>query len=179
MSHKTCGAILSMGLLVLAGCAADSDGSKPSPIPTAPAAGGDKSDLLPKAAELPELPEKAGEMDEDPPSELTPTSTGLYYRILRVGDGTKPTKSNSVLAHYRGWLDNGKEFDSSYRRGAPIEFPLNGVIRGWTEGLQLIGEGGMIELEIPSELGYGARGMPPDIPPGATLHFLVELKKVK
>ncbi len=67
------------------------------------------------------------------------------------------------------------EFDSSYKRGEPIPFPLSGVVAGWTEGLQLIGEGGMIELEVPSELGYGPGGKPPKIPGGATLHFIVEL----
>ena len=80
--------------------------------------------------------------------------------------------------HYKGWLDNKKEFDSSYKRGEEISFPLNMVIPGWTEGLQLVGEGGMIELEIPSELGYGKRGAGNAIPPNSTLHFLVELKKI-
>jgi FKBP-type peptidyl-prolyl cis-trans isomerase len=71
-------------------------------------------------------------------------------------------------------------FDSSYKRNEPIEFPLNGVIPGWTEGMQLVGQGGMIELLIPSDLGYGARGTPGGpIPPNATLHFLVELLEVK
>ena len=81
--------------------------------------------------------------------------------------------------NYHGWLDGGKVFDSSYQRGESIEFPLNGVIPGWTEGMQLVGEEGMIELEIPSNLGYGARGAGGVIPPNATLHFLVELIDVK
>ncbi len=88
-------------------------------------------------------------------------------------------RANSVVASYKGWLDNGKEFDSSYKRGKPLEFPLRRVIPGWTEGLQLIGKGGMIELEIPSNLGYGPMGFPPDIPPNARLHFLVELIDIK
>jgi len=99
----------------------------------------------------------------------------LKYRILRQSDGRKPVASDTVLAHYAGWLDDGTEFDSSYSRGKPTDFPLSGVIPGWTEGLQLIGKGGMIELEIPSDLGYGPRGMPGAIPPDATLHFKVEL----
>lgn len=171
--------VLGLGLALVAGCAGDSDGAKgPSPIPTAPAS--PKSvERKPKSAELPELPNGAGEMDADAPLELTPTASGLYYRILRHGDGKKPKVNSSVVAHYKGWLDSGKEFDSSYSRGKPTPFGLNQVIKGWTEGLQLIGEGGMIELEIPSELGYGVRGAPPDIPPGATLHFLVELKQVR
>lgn len=117
------------------------------------------------------------EVDRSAPFETT--ASGLKYRILRVGEGKKPTASDSVLAHYRGWLDDGTEFDSSYRGGEAIEFPLNGVIAGWTEGLQLIGEGGMIELEIPSNLGYGPEGAPGSIPPNATLHFDVELIDVR
>jgi FKBP-type peptidyl-prolyl cis-trans isomerase FkpA len=84
-----------------------------------------------------------------------------------------------VTVNYKGWLDSGKVFDSSYDRGEPISFPLNRVIPGWTEGMQLVGEGGMIELEIPSKLGYGERGAPGAIPPNATLHFIVELIEVK
>jgi FKBP-type peptidyl-prolyl cis-trans isomerase len=85
-----------------------------------------------------------------------------------------------VQVNYHGWLDDGKVFDSSYKRGEPIDFGLNQVIPGWTEGMQLVGEGGMIELLIPSKLGYGARGTPGGpIPPNATLHFLVELLDVR
>jgi FKBP-type peptidyl-prolyl cis-trans isomerase FkpA len=109
---------------------------------------------------------------------FTATASGLKYKIVRPGSGKKPGPSDTVRCHYKGWLDNGKVFDSSYDRGEPAEFPLNGVIAGWTEGLQLVGEGGEIELEIPSDLGYGPAGAPPDIPGGATLHFKVELLKV-
>jgi FKBP-type peptidyl-prolyl cis-trans isomerase len=84
-----------------------------------------------------------------------------------------------VEVNYHGWLDNGKVFDSSYNRGESISFPLSGVIKGWTEGMQLVGEGGMIELEIPANLAYGDRGAGADVPPKATLHFLVELLKVQ
>ena len=80
--------------------------------------------------------------------------------------------------HYKGWFDDKSIFDSSYRKGETISFPLDGVIKGWTEGMQLIGKGGMIELEIPYELGYGERGRGP-IPPKATLHFIVELISIK
>ena len=118
-------------------------------------------------------------VDEDAPEEFTQTASGLKYRIRRKSDGKKPTAADSVSAHYRGWIDDGRVFDSSYDRGAPTTFPLNRVIKGWTEGLQLIGEGGMIELEIPADLGYGAGGSPPKIPPNATLHFLVELIEVR
>lgn len=124
-------------------------------------------------------PTEPGPSDKDAPKEFTETKSGLKYRILRKTDGTKPTARDEVNVHYKGWLDSGKVFDSSYGpRKEPISFPLKGVIRGWTEGLQLIGKGGMIELEIPSDLGYGDNGFPPDIPPKATLHFIVELLDV-
>lgn len=120
-----------------------------------------------------------GVMDDDAPMEFTTTRSGLKYRVLREADGRKPAAHNSVTCNYRGWLDNGREFDSSYKRGEPISFPLNGVIAGWTEGMQLVGTGGMIELWIPSDLGYGPKGMPPSVPPNADLHFIVELVAVK
>ena len=119
-----------------------------------------------------------GPSDANAPTEFTETESGLKYRILRASTERKPKATDTVLCNYKGWLDDGQEFDSSYSRGAAIDFPLNGVISGWTEGVQLIGEGGMIELEIPYPLGYGERGMPPTIPGKATLHFIVELEKV-
>ncbi|MEW4488654.1 FKBP-type peptidyl-prolyl cis-trans isomerase [Thalassoglobus sp. JC818] len=106
------------------------------------------------------------------------TPSGLKYRIIKEGKGRKPNRNSTVTCHYRGWLDDGTEFDSSYRSGRAATFPLSGVIKGWTEGLQLVQEGGAIELEIPSDLGYGPQGSPPTIPGGATLHFEVELIKV-
>lgn len=119
-----------------------------------------------------------GPSDKGAPKEFTATDSGLKFRILRKSNGVKPTEIDTVKVHYKGWLDNGKEFDSSYGpKGEPIKFPLKGVIAGWTEGLQLVGKGGMIELEIPYELGYGEEGSPP-IPPKARLHFIVELLDV-
>lgn len=132
-----------------------------------------------KEVPFPKLPQGAGAIDKGAPKTFTRTKSGLQYRILRKGEGAKPTAADTVEVDYQGWLDGGKVFDSSYRRGKPLSFPLKGVIRGWTEGMQLVGEGGMIELVIPSELGYGDRGAPPTIPPKATLHFLVELHEVK
>jgi len=120
-----------------------------------------------------------GPMDKDAPTEFQMTASGLRYRVLRKSNGRKPVGRNTVTVNYRGWLDSGKAFDSSYDRGEPISFPLNGVIAGWTEGMQLIGEGGMIELWIPARLGYGAQGSGGAVPPDATLHFIVELLKVK
>ncbi len=116
---------------------------------------------------------------ETPETEFQTTGSGLKYRILRAGTDRKPSATDTVSVSYRGWLDDGTEFDSSYKRNEPTRFPLNGVIAGWTEGLQLIGVGGKIELEIPSDLGYGPRGAGTDVPPNATLHFVVELHEVR
>jgi len=134
------------------------------------------------AADIPHpaLPDDAGPIDADAPLAFTTTPSGLKYRILRKGAGGKPRATDTVEVNYHGWLDDGKVFDSSYARGESISFPLNGVIPGWTEGMQLVGEEGMIELEIPSNLGYGPRGTPGGpIPPNARLHFIVELIDVK
>ena len=121
-----------------------------------------------------------GKIDKDAWQKFSKTSSGLGYRILRKSGKTKPKANDVVVAHYKGWLDNQKIFDSSYRKGKPLRFPLSGVIKGWTEGLQLIGEGGMIELDIPHELGYGREGTPGGpIPPRARLHFIVELVAIE
>ena len=133
----------------------------------------------PKEVPHPALPAGAGKIDADAPKAFATTPSGLQYRVLRKGTGANPKASSNVQVNYHAWLDDGKVFDSSYKRGEAIEFPLNGVIPGWTEGMQLVGQGGMIELVIPSNLGYGARGAPPVIPPNATLHFLVELLEVR
>ena len=127
----------------------------------------------------PKLPAGAGAVDKEAPKAFETTKSGLKYRILRKGTGAAPAATSKVEVHYHGWLDNGKVFDSSYERKESIEFGLNQVIKGWTEGMQLVGKGGMIELVIPANLGYGAAGAPPVIPPQATLHFLVELLDVK
>ena len=100
------------------------------------------------------------------------------YRVLRKGTGAHPTPTKTVKVHYQGWPSNGNVFDSSYNRGQSI-FPLSGVIKGWTEGMQLVGQGGMIELEIPPELAYGDRGAGAAVPPKATLHFSFELLGVQ
>lgn len=106
------------------------------------------------------------------------TPSGLQYKIEKPGSAVKPTANDKVKVHYKGTLIDGNKFDSSYDRNEPIEFPLNGVIPGWTEGLQLIGEGGKIILYIPYDLGYGERGSPPVIPAYSTLIFEVELLNV-
>jgi FKBP-type peptidyl-prolyl cis-trans isomerase len=132
-----------------------------------------------KDVALPQLPQGAGKIDADAPKTFSATGSGLQYRILRKGSGKKPKATDEVKVNYQGWLDNGKVFDSSYARGEAISFPLNGVIKGWTEGMQLVGEGGMIELIIPPDLAYGSRGAGAAVPPNSTLHFLVELLKVE
>lgn len=119
-----------------------------------------------------------GPADSNAPMSFKTTASGLKYRILRKSDGKKPKATDKVTVHYKGWLDDKTVFDSSYKRDKTITFPLNGVIKGWTEGMQLVGEGGMIELEIPANLGYGTRGAGNVIPPNATLHFLIELKSI-
>jgi FKBP-type peptidyl-prolyl cis-trans isomerase len=132
-----------------------------------------------KEVALPKLPEGSGKVDKDAPKTFTTTTSGLKYRVLRKGAGKMPKAVDSVNVHYHGWLNSGKVFDSSYERKEPISFPLNRVIKGWTEGMQLVGEGGMIELEIPPDLAYGDRGAGDAVPPKATLHFLVELRKIE
>lgn len=135
----------------------------------------------PKITAGPEDPKekvKPGPIDKDAPEEFTKTDSGLKYRILRKSKKNKPKAHQGVEVHYKGWLDNKEIFDSSYRRGERIKFLLNQVIPGWTEGMQLVGAGGMIELEIPAKLGYGPGGIPGTIPPDATLHFIVELHDI-
>lgn len=107
------------------------------------------------------------------------TESGLQYRVIEAGTGGKsPSATSKVTVHYAGKLIDGTEFDSSYKRGQPIDFPLNGVIPGWTEGLQLMQEGDKYEFFIPYDLGYGERGSGRNIPPFATLIFTVELLSV-
>ena len=109
------------------------------------------------------------------------TSPGLKVEDLRVGDGASPKPGQTITVNYVGTLENGKEFDSSYRRGKPIDFKIGvgKVIKGWDEGLMTMKVGGKRKLFIPSNLGYGAIGSPPDIPPNSNLIFEVELLGIK
>jgi FKBP-type peptidyl-prolyl cis-trans isomerase FkpA len=107
------------------------------------------------------------------------TSSGLQYKVVKEGTGRSPKATDVVVVNYRGTLINGKEFDSSYKSGKPIEFPLNRVIPGWTEGVQLMKEGAKYEFYIPPNLAYGSRGAGGVIGPDETLIFEVELLKVK
>ncbi len=109
---------------------------------------------------------------------VTVTASGLQYIVLTEGSGRKPSATDNVKCHYEGRLTDGTVFDSSYRRGEPAVFPLNGVIAGWTEGVQLMGEGAKFRFFIPYNLAYGERGAGGSIPPYAALVFDVELIEV-
>lgn len=136
-----------------------------------------------------ELSEKAGEtnkaegkafLDQNKTLEgVIETATGLQYRVLKSGTGATPTIDSTVETHYEGTLIDGTVFDSSYQRGETISFPVKGVIPGWTEALQLMKEGDIWELAIPSDIAYGAHGAGAAIQPHATLRFKIELIKVK
>jgi FKBP-type peptidyl-prolyl cis-trans isomerase FklB len=110
---------------------------------------------------------------------VTTLPSGLQYKILTAGTGPKPTATDSVMCNYRGTLINGTEFDSSYKRGQPANFPVNGVIKGWTEALQLMPVGSKWQLFVPADLAYGERGAGAEIGPGSTLIFEVELISIQ
>ena len=165
-------------VFILPGCRST---AKPSPDISSELATSDAAPVRRKPitfVDRPELQAGTGAMDADAAPEFSATDSGLKYRVLRNSDGKKPTAASTVTVNYRGWLNSGKVFDSSYERGEPTTFPLENVIAGWTEGMQLVGEGGMIELWVPSELGYGERGSPGSIPAHSNLHFIVELVNV-
>lgn len=105
--------------------------------------------------------------------------SGIQYKVITEGKGKKPTINDTVVAHYRGTLIDGTEFDSSYKRGEPATFPLNGVIKGWQDVLPLMAEGSKWQVYIPSDLAYGARGAGANIGPNETLIFDIELVKVQ
>jgi len=110
---------------------------------------------------------------QEPGAATTPS--GLIYRSLKEGKGPSPQATDTVRVHYRGTFPDGREFDSSYKRGQPATFPLNRVIKCWTEGVQRIKVGGKAKLTCPAAIAYGDRGAGGEIPPGATLQFEVEL----
>ena len=116
------------------------------------------------------------QMAKDP--EVKATGSGLMYKVIKEGTGKKPKATDKVYCHYEGTFPNGQVFDSSYKRGEPIEFGLNQVIKGWTEGLQLMSEGAKYELYLPYHLAYGETGTQ-GIPPCSALKFVVELIEVR
>jgi len=169
---------LSSAVLVVSGCRST---TPPGPTVSPTLAASDAAGATWKPVtfvDRPELQAGTGAMDTGIATEFSKTDSGLRYRILRHSDGRKPTADSTVSVKYRGWLSNGTVFDSSYERGKPTTFPLENVIAGWTEGMQLVGQGGMIELWVPSQLGYGERGSPGSIPAHSNLHFIVELVSV-
>ena len=107
------------------------------------------------------------------------TASGLQYKVVKEGTGAQPKEKDTVMANYRGTLIDGTEFDSSYTRGQPATFPVSGVIKGWTEALQMMKVGSKYQLFIPAKLAYGERAIGPDIGPNSTLIFEVELLDVK
>jgi FKBP-type peptidyl-prolyl cis-trans isomerase len=122
----------------------------------------------------------AGASTNAPAGEMKTTASGLKYQVLKQGTGTvSPKASDTVKVHYHGTLLDGTVFDSSVERGEPISFPLNGVIKGWTEGLQLMKVGDKFKFVIPPELAYGDRSPSPKIPPNSTLVFEVELLEIQ
>ena len=133
--------------------------------------------VVDKSADKPaSKPAPSGQVDSSQKSEMKTTASGLKYTVMKQGTGTvSPTATDTVKVHYHGTLLNGTVFDSSVQRGEPISFPLNGVIPGWTEGLQLMKVGDKFKFEIPANLAYGANSPSPAIPPNSPLVFEVEL----
>lgn len=119
----------------------------------------------------------AAEAAKEPGAVVTPS--GLVFRSLKDGTGPSPTATDTVRVHYRGTFPDGREFDSSYKRNEAIEFPLSGVIKCWTEGVQKMKVGGKAKLTCPPSIAYGERGAGTAVPPNATLHFEVELLGIK
>ncbi len=166
--RKTLAEIAIVTFALTVGLTACNDGAKTEPA--APAAEKAASAADSKAAPAADANKEAGK--------VITTASGLKYEILKDAEGPKPSATDQVTVHYKGTLTDGTVFDSSYDRGQPATFPLNRVIKGWTEGVQLMSPGSKFKFTIPSELGYGAAGAGGKIPPNATLIFEVELIKI-
>ena len=153
---------------------ASTSGSSAFAAASAPAA--KKAPTVATAASRAQVPASAasGSASQPIPDAVT-SASGLVYQSLREGSGASPVATDRVRVNYRGTFADGKEFDSSYKRGQPAEFPLDHVIRCWTEGVQKMKVGGKAHLTCPPEIAYGPNGRPPVIPPATTLQFDVEL----
>ena len=180
MSRFICLCLIVSLTLLPAMAGAGDDNDKKSDAKKSADAAGEQTPLKAGPADAKEKV-KPGKIDKDAGRKFKKTKSGLQYRILRKSDKEKPSGTDIVTMHFKGWLDDKDKtiFQSSYRKGRPRNYPLQRVMKGWTEGLQLIGKGGMIELIVPSELGYGKRGLKGHIPPNATLHFIIELVDFK
>ncbi len=141
-----------------------------------------QKEMVAKQQALGEKNKKEGEaflVENKKKKGVTTLPSGLQYKVLKAGTGKKPKPTDTVTVHYQGTLIDGTEFDSSYRRGQPVTFPVNGVIPGWTEALGLMQEGAKWQLFIPSNLAYGERGTGSQIGPNAALIFEVELISIQ
>ncbi len=140
----------------------------------------EKQQAAAAAASEASLAEGAKFLEENAKKEgVQVTESGIQYSVLTAGEGDKPTATDTVKVHYKGTFLNGEEFDSSYKRGEPAVFPLNRVIKGWTEGVQLMPVGAKYKFTIPSDLAYGPNGNPPSIPGNSVLQFEIELLEIQ
>jgi hypothetical protein len=162
-------------VILVAIVVATSDPSRPTTEKDKVGRGGSETPPPTGGTDVSKLTDGTAPAADDP--QLKDIGDGLKIRDLKVGDGPVVQRGQEVTAYYTGWLTNGTVFDSSRQRGEPIKFKLTGVVKGWQQGIPGMKVGGIRKLVIPPELGYGADGAPPKIPPNATLVFEVEIVK--